>query len=155
MEKLILSFDDFKKDKKISVQNKKMFFPLDEKDIVKSADLYYSFTAQKYDDIINVTGEIKGKMGFECSRCLILFEQNVNISFNCSWTKEEFEFDLGEELRQNVILNIPAKPLCKNDCKGLCQVCGNNKNKKDCFCEQNAGNEFVAEKWSKLKNLKI
>ena len=155
MDKLILSFNDFKKEKRIVVQNEKLDFECDKDDIVKQTNLYFSFEADKYDDVINVVGTINGTMAFECSRCLSFFEQDVNIGFECSWTKEEFEFDVLKEIKETVLLNIPAQPLCKQDCKGLCQYCGNNKNIKDCFCEQNRIDEFVAEKWSKIKKLKI
>ncbi len=154
MEKLVLSFNDFKKSKKLVVNNKNFSFDCD-KEIVKSANLFFSFEANKYDDVISVVGKITGTMSFECSRCLSFFEENVDINFDCSFTKEEFEFDLSEEMRETVLLNIPMKPLCKKDCKGLCQICGNNKNIKDCFCEQKLKDEFVAEKWSKIKKLKI
>ncbi len=155
MDKLILSFNDFKKEKRIVVQNEKLDFECDKDDLVKCTNLSFSFEANRYDDVIDVVGKISGIMTFECSRCLDIFEQNVNIGFECSWTKEEFEFDVLKEIKEAVLLNIPAKPLCKQDCKGLCQYCGNNKNIKDCFCEQNRIDEFVAEKWSKIKKLKI
>lgn len=154
MEKLVLSFNDFKKNKRLVVKNKKFSFDFD-KEIVKSANLFFSFEANKYDDVIGVLGTITGTMTFECSRCLKLFEQNISIPFECSFTKEEYECDVTEEVRESVLLNIPMKPLCNKDCKGLCPVCGNNKNEKDCFCEQKIKDEFVAEKWSKIKKLKI
>ncbi len=154
MDKLILSFNNFKKEKKITVQNEKLDFEFGRDDIVKGTSLFFSFEADKYDDVINVVGNIKGTMSFECSRCLSFFEQNVNIGFECSWTKEEYEYDVLKEIKETVLLNIPAKPLCKQDCKGLCQYCGNNRNIKDCFCEQNRTDEFVAEKWSKIKRLR-
>lgn len=154
MEKLLVSFDDFKKSKKLVVENKVFPFEYD-KEIIKSANLVFSFEANKYDDVVSVTGNVTGTMSFECSRCLKLFEQEVKIPFECSFTKEEYECDIMEEMRETVLLNIPMKPLCSKDCKGLCPVCGNNKNEKDCFCEQKMKNEFVAEKWSKIKKLKI
>jgi uncharacterized protein len=150
----VLSFNDFKKNKRLVVKDKKFSFDFD-KEIVKSANLFFSFEANKYDDVISVLGTITGTMTFECSRCLKLFEQNISIPFECSFTKEEYECDVTEEVRESVLLNIPMKPLCNKDCKGLCPVCGNNKNEKDCFCEQKIKDEFVAEKWSKIKKLKI
>ncbi len=154
MEKLLVKFDDFKKSKKLVVENKNFPFEFD-KEIIKSANLVFSFEANKYDDVIDVVGTVTGTMSFECSRCLKLFEQEIKIPFECSFTKEEYECDITEEVRESVLLNIPMQPLCKKDCKGLCPVCGNNKNEKDCFCEQKMKDEFVAEKWSKIKKLKI
>lgn len=155
MKNLLVSFDDFKKNKKLVVENKKFHFESDSDKIVKSTDLSFSFEASKFDDIISIIGKISGTMLFECSRCLKLFEQKIEIPFDCSFGREEFECDIMEEVRETVLLNIPMKPLCSKDCKGLCTVCGNNKNEKDCFCEQKIKDEFVAEKWSKIKKLKI
>lgn len=154
MDKLLVSFNDFKKVKKLVVNNKDFSFDYD-KDLVKSADLYFSFEANKYDDVVDIVGKIMGTMSFECSRCLKVFEQKIEIPFECSFTKEDFECDVAEEIRETIIINIPMQPLCGKDCKGLCSVCGNNKNEKDCFCEQKIKDEFVAEKWSKIKKLKI
>lgn len=154
MKKLLVSFNDFKKTKKLVVDNQLFPFEYDE-EIIKSASLNFSFEANKYDDVVSVIGKVKGTMSFECSRCLKLFEQKIEIPFECSFTKEELECDVMEEMRETVLLNIPMQPLCNKDCKGLCSVCGNNKNEKDCFCEQKMKDEFVAEKWSNIKKLKI
>ena len=154
MEKLLVSFNDFKKVNKLVVGNKKFLFDYD-KEIVKSADLSFSFEANKYDDVVGIVGKVVGTMSFECSRCLKLFEQKIEIPFECSFTKEEFEIDVAEEIRETIIINIPMQPLCNKDCKGLCTVCGNNKNEKDCSCEQKIKDEFIAEKWSKIKKIKI
>lgn len=155
MKNLLVSFDDFKKNKKLVVENKIFHFESDGNKIIKSTNLGFSFEANKFDDIISVIGKISGTMSFECSRCLKLFEQKIEISFDCSFGREEFECDIMEEVRETVLLDIPMKPLCSIDCKGLCTVCGNNKNEKDCFCEQKIKDEFVAEKWSKIRKLKI
>jgi uncharacterized metal-binding protein YceD (DUF177 family) len=42
------------------------------------------------------------------------------------------------------------QPLCYDGCKGICQVCGCNKNEKDCKCKEKNDGQFVAEKWSKI-----
>ena len=154
MKSLLVSFDDFRKVKKLVVEKEKFLFVYD-KELVKSADLCCSFEADKYDNVVNIIGKIFGTMFFECSRCLKLFEQEVKFPFECSFTKEEFECDVANEMRETVIINIPMQPLCSKDCKGLCSVCGSDKNKKNCLCEQKKKNKFVAEKWSKIVKFKI
>jgi uncharacterized protein len=126
-----------------------------DKDVVKSSLIKVSFKADRYDDIINVVGNIKGVLSLECSRCLSLFDQNIDLNFDCSFGIEEYTFDLLNEIRENIILNIPMKPLCRQDCRGICQFCGCDKNETQCLCEEKNINEFVAEKWSKIKNLNI
>ena len=44
------------------------------------------------------------------------------------------ELDLTDVLQQYVISELPMKPLCRSDCQGLCQVCGDNLNEKQCNC---------------------
>jgi uncharacterized protein len=45
------------------------------------------------------------------------------------------EIDLGPEIRDQVMLAYPISPLCREDCAGLCAVCGGNRNLKPCGCE--------------------
>jgi uncharacterized protein len=45
---------------------------------------------------------------------------------------ENNELDLYPYLRETMILELPVKPLCNEDCKGLCPICGKNKNENDC-----------------------
>lgn len=44
--------------------------------------------------------------------------------------------DLGEVVREQLYLALPMKPLCQQDCKGLCPVCGVNRNRETCTCQQ-------------------
>lgn len=50
---------------------------------------------------------------------------------------EGSSFNLGDLIREQVILAIPMQPLCAEDCKGLCQTCGKNLNEEDCGCPPN------------------
>jgi uncharacterized protein len=49
--------------------------------------------------------------------------------------------DLGEVVREQVLLGLPLKPLCREDCHGLCPRCGKNRNAGACGCkpEEEAG----------------
>lgn len=44
--------------------------------------------------------------------------------------------ELGEMLREQVILAEPMQPLCREDCRGLCPVCGQNRNERECGCPE-------------------
>ena len=46
---------------------------------------------------------------------------------------EEY-IDLSEDLRENLLLEVPARILCSEDCEGLCSHCGQNLNKEKCDC---------------------
>lgn len=44
------------------------------------------------------------------------------------------KLDLTEDIMSMVILSLPMKPLCDEECKGLCPKCGTNHNKEECNC---------------------
>ena len=45
------------------------------------------------------------------------------------------EIELGAYLREVVALSVPVKPLCREDCRGLCPRCGADRNRESCGCE--------------------
>jgi DUF177 domain-containing protein len=63
---------------------------------------------------------------------------------------DEDKIDLSKDTNENAILTIPMKILCKEDCKGLCSMCGVNKNEKDCNCVAETSNSV----WEPLLKLK-
>ena len=90
------------------------------------------------------TGVAEAEMTTECRRCLgqsksqlkveicELFEENYQEDAGDTYPiKGEF-VDLSEMVRDALILALPPAPLCRANCKGLCQVCGGNLNEVDC-----------------------
>ena len=57
--------------------------------------------------------------------------------------------DLTEAVRQYAIAGEPMKPLCKQDCSGLCQSCGTNLNLSKCDCQGNV----IDSRWESLAKL--
>jgi uncharacterized protein len=57
--------------------------------------------------------------------------------------------DLSENIRQNLLLNLPVKYLCSKSCKGLCSGCGENLNENQCKCTGKA----TDPRWEALKYL--
>ncbi len=47
----------------------------------------------------------------------------------------DYTLELDEVVISDIVLNLPSKMLCKDDCKGLCPVCGKNLNLSDCGCD--------------------
>ena len=45
------------------------------------------------------------------------------------------EIDVSDEVRDEIVLAIPINPLCAEACRGLCPVCGGNRNQVACTCE--------------------
>ena len=67
----------------------------------------------------------------------------------CFTIDEHFILDLTEAIRQYALLAIPMKPLCREDCAGLCPSCGHNLNLGDCNCLP----PEVDPRWTKLSKL--
>lgn len=109
--------------------------------------------------------ELKTTGLFSCDRCLDEFRLEVQGSYKIAYLPvgdasvglEEFEvqyihadtnvLDLGEDVRQYALLALPVKLLCREDCAGLCPVCGINKNRGVCEHIE----ETLDPRWSVLK----
>ena len=57
---------------------------------------------------------------------------------------------LNDVLREVVLLALPMQLVCSEDCKGICPVCGQNRNQRACGCQPVAADD----RWSKLKDLR-
>jgi uncharacterized protein len=58
----------------------------------------------------------------------------------------ELRFDLDEIVTEDVFLNLPAKFLCRDDCKGVCFICGKDLNSGSCSCEKEIDPRLAALK---------
>jgi uncharacterized protein len=58
--------------------------------------------------------------------------------------------DLDPMLREQLLLALPGYPVCQDDCKGLCTVCGSNLNERDCGCDRRVPDP----RWAGLEKLK-
>jgi len=133
-----------------------------------ASEVKLKFSVLKAGNSLNCQGEIKARLKLECGRCLTEFVQPVTsrIEFILEMddekigmdtqdddyqfiSKETISYDLNPRVREAMILTLPIKPLCQEDCKGLCQFCGSNLNQKTCSCSQ----EAVDSRWNKLKEL--
>ena len=43
--------------------------------------------------------------------------------------------ELNDVLREFIVLTLPMQRVCRQDCKGMCPACGQNRNLKDCGCQ--------------------
>jgi len=59
------------------------------------------------------------------------------------------EIDIAGPVREALILELPLKPLCREECRGLCPVCGVNRNERACDCKV----EKTDSRWDGLRNL--
>ena len=123
-------------------------------------------------------GQLAGWLEVGCSRCIEPVKVQVNEKITVTYlpksevpNQEELdeddlvftgddvdlypyendEIDLEPLIREQTILAIPFAPLCTENCKGLCTVCGNNLNTKECGCDR----QVVDPRLAALKNLKV
>lgn len=85
-----------------------------------------------------------------CDRCLDEFERKQQVSFEHILVNklntdndeyillEDFVLDLDELVLNDILLYLPSKLLCSEDCKGLCKYCGLNLNYGSCDCCETA-----------------
>ena len=80
---------------------------------------------------------VSSKYSATCGRCLEMVEEYWRKDFLFDFPVERHtEFiELDEDIRQEILLNLPTKVLCQKDCKGLCPGCGVNLNKEECRCK--------------------
>lgn len=111
---------------------------------------------QKFGDRVLIDGLAKAKVSLVCSRCLKEFSYPVEPTFRVEYVpagevdrgeEQELksdeletgfhkgdEIDIDELLREQILLAIPMKPLCKTSCPGLCPKCGKDLSEGDCNC---------------------
>lgn len=102
-----------------------------------------------------------------CDRCNEEYSSRLTNTFSATYIFEKAEtnddessvkyishdvdkIDLTEEVTEYSKLAIPMKKICSEECKGLCPVCGNNRNEIDCDCKI----EITNSVWDPLKKLK-
>ncbi|MCK5688556.1 DUF177 domain-containing protein [Myxococcota bacterium] len=127
----------------------------------------------RVEDIFHLQGTMGGEFSAKCSRCLA--DVTLNIHPNLSLTllpkgkKHEVgkdveldiddmsidvyegkTIDLSNFVRDELLLELPLKPLCSESCAGLCSSCGTNLNNGPCSCEPPAD-----PRWSALKEIKL
>ena len=92
---------------------------------------------ERVDNQVIAHTKVSADFGYLCSRCLEEFheEQEIEYYFDFEITPELEYVDLGEEIRQEMILANPARILCKEGCKGICSGCGVNLNLEQCKCK--------------------
>lgn len=116
-------------------------------------------------------GVVRGRATANCGRCLEPFPLDVAHEFSLVLTPatpltgeielapgdltqsfyEGTEIDLTPLAYEQIMLALPTRPLCGEECRGLCPQCGINRNSGQCSCVVEAGDP----RWSVLRNLKI
>lgn len=94
---------------------------------------------------IVASASVRGRFRATCSRCLAPLERGFTLSLREVFEDEPLdgetypivseEIDLEQALRDLVVPELPAAPLCDPHCQGLCPLCGANRNEDPCLCD--------------------
>jgi uncharacterized protein len=122
------------------------------------------------DRIYYCNGTVECDADLDCSRCLEPFRNTLQgeIDFSIREAANDRELNLDElpenelivpsnatevditgPVREALVLALPLKPLCRDDCRGLCPQCGVNRNENTCECKV----EKSDSRWNGLRNL--
>lgn len=112
------------------------------------------------DGLVQVTGRVSARLGLSCGRCLDAYELAVDGPIELVYLPrdpavsadenavglsdrdmvvayyEGKQLDLGEMVREQLLLSLSMKRLCREDCRGLCAHCGANRNHATCACPE-------------------
>ena len=119
-----------------------------------------------------VNGHVDARTQVECDRCLKSIELPVSSDFELEYiTGSEYEssavaelteaemavavfdgeaLDVDEIVKEQILLAVPTRMLCREDCEGICPQCGVDRNTGECNCET----KEIDPRWAVLKNLK-
>ena len=112
-------------------------------EILFTKPIMFSGTLRKGEDFVEIYGTVEAGYETNCHACgekancdmkFDIFE-----SFRREPAEDEYELigsevDFDEMILENIRLNLPIKILCKEDCKGICTMCGKNLNRDSCNC---------------------
>ena len=118
---------------------------------------------------IHVKGNLGADFQMECARCLEPVNVPVRRQFDLFYVpleeapeedeqavprgEEDVGFYSGEALvledvaKEQVLLSLPMRTVCREDCKGLCPTCGINRNRETCQCRET----YTDPRWEALK----
>lgn len=116
-------------------------------------------------DVVRLSITVDFITVFNCDRCLKEFTKNYSFSFEYVLVQktdsqdipddfivvENNSLDLDELVTSEIFLYLPAKILCSDNCKGLCQTCGKNLNEDLCDCD----NATIDPRLEKLKDFLV
>lgn len=117
-----------------------------------------------------LSGRVKTAVTLSCDRCLSPFKGNVEADITVNYITRKLDptedvidaetddgleevigtsINLKKALMEQIILQIPMKTICSDDCKGLCSQCGIDLNKESCDCDRTS----IDPRLLKLKDL--
>jgi len=116
-------------------------------------DVEYQLHVQVQGSGLLVAGQLSMPVTLRCSRCLKKFLRPIRVNefvVHRELQGEDF-VDLTDNLREDIILELPQRALCQTDCQGLCPDCGKDLNEGVCQCRHSRGDL----RWQTLDQIKL
>ncbi len=124
--------------------------PKEEKEYSFLGDTTFSGTVTNVGGVLELSVLAEGRFTVPCARCLKPVEESFSVPVTETLAHEETQvrdrdavvtftgnsIDLGAVIWPNIFLALGSKYLCKEDCKGLCPMCGADLNETSCSCEE-------------------
>jgi uncharacterized protein len=129
----------------------------DTADYTVLGDVHFDGTVRKDEPRFILSGRLQARLQLICGRCLEPFTLPVDTQVDLTYVPHpavaaddevelsqddlttafyrDLTLDLGEMVREQFYLALPMRPLCREDCKGLCPQCGTNLNQGTCACD--------------------
>ncbi|MFP5298991.1 MAG: YceD family protein [Actinomycetota bacterium] len=131
---------------------------------VTDAPLQGRLRAEAVVEGVLVTGTVTATIEAECARCLTPVSDEISVELcelfvapghdlpdeEDAYEVEGFDIDLEPMLRDALALDIPLRPVCRADCKGLCARCGKDLNEGACSCEESE----MDPRWAALSEMR-
>lgn len=119
----------------------------------------YSLHAAMVGEDLLVTGSAFAELATKCSLCLKDVVHRIGSDKICIHKEKVPEdiIDLTEDVREEILLSVPSRFKCSDDCKGLCPGCGADLNSERCKCRKKKTPEPKKDDhtWDALDNLKL
>lgn len=116
-------------------------------------------------DVILLKAEAATEIERTCGRCLKVYTEKLNARVvekfypagaenieNDAFIYESDLLDITEPVRESLLLAVPLQALCREDCRGLCPVCGADRNEGDCGCDTTSVDPRLAALKQFIKN---
>jgi uncharacterized protein len=110
-----------------------------------AGDLHVDLRLEVLNDAIAVTGNVSTPWATECRRCLAAVSgvavvpvderYQVEPLDEDAYLIEQGQLDLVPLVRETALIELDLERLCREDCAGLCPVCGTDRNVEDCGCD--------------------
>lgn len=134
-------------------------------DLKVTAPIQVEGVVENAGDVILLKADVKTEIERTCGRCLKVFTEPLTAQVvekfypagaenieNDAFIYESDLLDITEPVRESLLLAVPLQSLCREDCRGLCPVCGADRNEGDCGCDATTVDPRLAALKQFIKN---